>query len=131
MMRNLFVPLIIASLAVPGVALAQSPPSTSGSAGASQPSGQSGSTQPNQLANAQRIKQDLEKAGFSDVRIVAESFVVQAKSKDGDPVLMTIGPRGFTLFEAENLGKASTTGSTSSGSAGTGSSNSASGASHK
>jgi hypothetical protein len=54
------------------------------------------------LAAAQKIKQDLQQAGFSDVKVVAESFVVQGKSSDGDPVVMTIGPHGMSVFEAMN-----------------------------
>ena len=50
----------------------------------------------------QKIEQDLQSAGFKDVKVMAESFVVQAKSKDGDPVLMTIGPHGMSVFEAIN-----------------------------
>lgn len=74
------------------------------------------------LAAAQKIQQDLKSAGFTDVKVVAESFVVQAKSKDGDPVLMTIGPHGMSVFEAMNTnnsgsGPSSTTGSASSSSA--------------
>ena len=48
----------------------------------------------------QKIRQDLQKAGFTDVKVVARSFVVQAKSSDGSPVLMTIGPHGMSVFEA-------------------------------
>jgi hypothetical protein len=33
---------------------------------------------------------------------VAESFVMQAKSKDGNPVLMTIGPQRMSVFEVMN-----------------------------
>jgi hypothetical protein len=51
-------------------------------------------------AAAQKIQQDLQNAGFTDVKVVAESFVVQAKSRDGNPVLMTIGPNGMSVFEA-------------------------------
>jgi hypothetical protein len=79
----------------------------------------SGSSQ--DLAAAQKIKQDLQNAGFTDVNVVAESFVVQAKSRDGNPVVMTIGPHGMSVFEAMN---ASDTGSNSSSGATTGSSSS-------
>ena len=54
------------------------------------------------------------------MKVVAESFVVQARSKDGDPVLMTIGPHGMSVFEAMNTNSGSgsnsgtTTGSSSS-----------------
>jgi opacity protein-like surface antigen len=66
---------------------------------------------------AQKMKQDLTNAGFTDVKIVAESFVVQAKSKDGDPVLMTIGPHGMSVFEAMNKSGGSSTSSTTGSSA--------------
>ncbi|WP_439393452.1 hypothetical protein ACRQ5Q_29455 [Bradyrhizobium sp. PMVTL-01] len=51
-------------------------------------------------AAIESIRKDLQSAGFSDVKVVAESFVVQAKSKDGNPVVMTIGPHGMSVFEA-------------------------------
>jgi hypothetical protein len=65
-------------------------------------------------ATAQKIRQDLQSAGFTDIKVVAESFVVQAKSKDGEPVLMTIGPRGMTVFEAMGTGSNSTSNTTGS-----------------
>ncbi|MEJ1935669.1 hypothetical protein WDZ92_36215, partial [Nostoc sp. NIES-2111] len=61
-------------------------------------------------------KQDLQSAGFQDVNVVAESFVVQAKTKDGNPVVMTIGPHGMSVFEAMASGKTGNTASASSGS---------------
>lgn len=71
------------------------------------------------MAAAQKIKQDLQREGFTDVKVVAESFVVQGKSPDGDPVLMTIGPHGMSVFEAMNPnGSASGTVGSNSGSSG-------------
>lgn len=49
---------------------------------------------------AQKIKQQLEQAGFSEIRFLARTFVVQAESKDGDEVLMTFGPRGQAVSKA-------------------------------
>lgn len=66
-------------------------------------------------AVAQKIQQDLQSAGFTDVKVVAESFVVQAKSRDGNPVLMTIGPQGMSVFEAMVNGQSSGTVGESSG----------------
>jgi hypothetical protein len=81
-------------------------------------SGSQSSMDSDGLAAAQKIKQDLENAGFTNVQIMAESFVVQAKSKNGDPVLMTIGPHGMSLFEAmETNGGSSGTSPGTSGSA--------------
>jgi hypothetical protein len=68
----------------------------------------------------QKIRQDLEKAGFTDVKVVARSFVVQARSSDGNPVLMTIGPHGMSVFEAMS-GAGSNSGTVGMGSAAAGS----------
>ena len=72
-------------------------------------------------AAAQQIQQDLKKAGFTDVKVVAESFVVQAKTKDGNPVVMTIGPHGMSAFEAMRSGPASSSQPGTTGQAGSGS----------
>lgn len=75
-----------------GVALAQNSSAPSANAGSSQlPAAQA--------ATAQKIQHDLQSAGFQDVNVVAESFLVQAKTKDGDPVVMTIGPHGMAMVE--------------------------------
>lgn len=68
-----------------------------------------------QQAAIQQIRQDLQRAGFTDVRVVAQSFVVQATSKDGNPVVMTIGPHGMSVFEARRAG-GSNSGTVGSGS---------------
>jgi hypothetical protein len=83
-------------------AFAQSPGAQSQSA-ASGKDVQGGASAANVPA-VQKIRQNLLDAGFTDVKVMAESFVVKAKSKDGDPVLMTIGPRGMSIFEAVNAG---------------------------
>ncbi len=96
-----------AALLFPGLALAQS---SSGAQNQTNPP--ANSSQGNAAANANssnpayltgnRVKQDLEKAGFTDVKIVESAFVVQAKSKDGDPITMFIGPHGFSAVESVN-----------------------------
>jgi ABC-type glycerol-3-phosphate transport system substrate-binding protein len=78
-----------------------------------------------QTAAAQKIKDDLQKAGFTDIKVVAESFVVQAKTKEGNPIIMTIGPNGMSVFEAMNMTTSGSGGTTSSqGTTGSSSSNS-------
>ena len=67
----------------------------------------SATVQSQNTAPAEKIKQELQNAGFQDVNVMAEAFVVRAKSKDGDPVVMTIGPHGMTAFEAVNANNAS------------------------
>lgn len=112
---------MFAFLAVP--AFAQSP--TSQTSPNAQTNPNSTSSPSPSLAASQKIRQDLLSAGFTDVKIVSESFVVQAKSKDGDPVLMTIGPRGMSVFEAVNgnNSSASTTTGSSNGSTSSGAQN--------
>ena len=102
-MRSLL-PGTALGLLLAGAALAQTP--TQGSHQAtnpgqmSQPSSQTSQTSANGPLTIQKLKSDLQNAGFSDVKIMSEAFVVQAKSKDGNPVVMTIGPHGFSAFEA-------------------------------
>lgn len=102
-----------------GPVLAQSPQSRPAQQ-IQQPSAQSSQQG---LVAAQKIQQDLQKQGFTDVKVVSESFVVQGKSPDGDPVVMTIGPRGMSVFEAMNANgsNSGTVGSNSSSSNNSGS----------
>src|SRR4051812_19970263 len=109
-MKNFLTTAALLAFFVPS-AFAQTPSSQQ-----SQPGAQSNANSNQSLAAAQKIQRDLQNAGFQDVKVLAESFVVQAKSKDGDPVVMTIGPHGMSVFEAVN--------SSGSGSKTTGSSNS-------
>ncbi len=97
-MKKLIAAAIVMSLTAP--AFAQS----SQNAGSQNPQARSDTQK---LAAAQKIKQDLKSAGFTDINVVAESFVVQAKSPDGDPVVMTIGPHGMSVFEAMKAGGSS------------------------
>ncbi|UFW72987.1 hypothetical protein [Bradyrhizobium sp. WU425] len=117
MNRMLIAGSAVALMALANPAAAQN--ATNGSQASSQPSSNSNQN----LAAAQKIQQDLQKAGFTDVKVVAESFVVQAKSKDGNPVLMTIGPHGMSVFEAMNVNPPdSKSGSSSQGTTGSNSS---------
>jgi hypothetical protein len=94
-MKSLLTGAAMLAVLVPS-AFAQTPTSQN------QPGAQANANSNKNLTNAQKIQHDLQNAGFKDVQIVAESFVVQAKSKEGDPVVMTIGPHGMSVFEAMN-----------------------------
>jgi sporulation protein YlmC with PRC-barrel domain len=59
----------------------------------------------NELPNQQRpeahsmrahINDMLKDAGFTDIHIVPGSFLIHAKDKDGNPVVMNVGPDSFT-----------------------------------
>jgi hypothetical protein len=60
----------------------------------------------------QEMTQSLQKSGFTDVKVVPDSFFVQAKDKSGNPVSMLISPNSVTeLVDAANPGSASAPGS--------------------
>ena len=115
-MKSILAAAAILTLLTPS-AFAQSPSAQNRSGTGAQANSNSSSRDSSAV---QKIEQDLQSAGFKDVKVLAESFVVQAKSKDGDPVLMTIGPHGMSVFEAIN-NNTSGSGSTSNttGSSGT------------
>jgi opacity protein-like surface antigen len=97
-MRNtLFASTLAFALAVSGAAVAQSttsatnPPSPDTTK--PQTSGQKSAL------SIDKITQDLQKAGFSDVKVLEDAFLVQAKTKDGNPIIMTIGQNGVSGME--------------------------------
>jgi hypothetical protein len=44
----------------------------------------------------QRLRDDLSKAGFTDIKIMPSSFLVRAKDSQGNPVMMVINPDSVT-----------------------------------
>lgn len=64
-------------------------------------------TQPNSAASTanneplrQQVKDNLSKAGFTDIKIMPTSFMVRAKDQSGNPVMMVINPDSFTEVTA-------------------------------
>lgn len=55
----------------------------------------------------QQLRQDLSKAGYSDIKIVAGSFLVQAKDRQGNETEMMISPHSMT--EVTAMGASDTT----------------------
>ena len=47
----------------------------------------------------QEIRDRLQAEGFKDVEVIPNSFIVSAKDKDGNPVMMLIGPNGTTVVK--------------------------------
>src|SRR6202051_557950 len=45
---------------------------------------------------SQKLRDDLTKAGFTDITIMPSSFVVRAKDSQGKPVMMVIKPDSLT-----------------------------------
>ena len=48
-----------------------------------------------------QMRDNLQKAGFSKIRMVPSSFVISATDKDGNPVVMTVTPDSFTAVTEE------------------------------
>jgi peptidoglycan hydrolase-like protein with peptidoglycan-binding domain len=53
----------------------------------------------------QRIQARLAKAGFTNIQIVANSFLVIAKDRDGHPVTMMASPSIVTQFDDSRPGQ--------------------------
>ncbi len=94
-----------------GAAHAQSsssPMSSSGSAAQNSSSAQAAQNVP------QELKQKLSQDGFTNVQVVPGSYLVSAKDKNGEPVMMVIGPHSMTIMsEIPNSSGSATTGSSS------------------
>ena len=105
-MKSIILPALAAALALATPALAQAPAGATAQtppAATEQPARQEGSTSPlhnSNLLTINKLKQDLQKAGFSDIQIIANSFVVQAKDKDGNPTIMSLSPSGVFAISA-------------------------------
>jgi hypothetical protein len=57
-------------------------------------------TPQNPQAVQQQVRKNLEQAGFTDIRMMPSSFLVRAKDKDGNPVMMVINPDSITAVTA-------------------------------
>ncbi|MFO1039631.1 MAG: hypothetical protein U1E45_22535 [Geminicoccaceae bacterium] len=68
----------------------------------------------------QKLRSDLEKAGFSNVNVLDAAYLVQAQTSDGNRVMMFINPPSMGNAGAGSSGSSSSGSSTSgSGSSGT------------
>ena len=65
----------------------------------------------------QQVANDLSKAGFTDIKVMPESFLVRAKDSKGNPVMMVINPDSVTavteMDASKNTATASNTGNKS------------------
>ena len=48
----------------------------------------------------QQVRENLAKAGFTDIKIMPTSFLVRAKDQSGNPVMMVMNPDSFTEVTA-------------------------------
>jgi hypothetical protein len=89
-MRKFFVPAIaaVSLFALPALAAT---PTTKDSSNAAPP---------DTMQIEQQLHQDLSKAGYTDIKIVPGSFLVQAKDKQGNATEMMISPHSMTEVTA-------------------------------
>jgi hypothetical protein len=74
---------------------------------------QEGAAQTKGTSLRQDLLSSLSKAGFTDVSVKADSFVVQAKDKDGHPVTMLLAPDSFTeVMDIQSNGQKTAAGTT-------------------
>jgi hypothetical protein len=78
---------------VSSVALAQAASSNAGSA--SSPA-TTANPQPSQSSIRQQLTNNLQQSGFTNIKVAADSFLVTATDKSGNPVTMFIGPNSET-----------------------------------
>ena len=49
-----------------------------------------------------QLSDNLKKAGYTDVKVVPEAFLVEAKNKAGERVIMFLSPDSMTVFTAQD-----------------------------
>lgn len=107
MLRKFIIPAAFAfAIATPALA-ATAGSSTSGSR--TQDSGAQQSTQQENTTGqattpmiAQKLRSSLSQAGFTDIHVMPQSFLVRAKDQDGNPVMMVINPNSLMAVTAAN-----------------------------
>lgn len=109
-MHKTAVVMLAPLLLLAGPALAQKP-----APGATTPSNQSQANKTSQANQKspqmvrQQVQKNLQQAGFTDIQIMPSSFLVRAKDKDGNPVMMVINPDSVTaVTEIPGQGKQTT-----------------------
>jgi hypothetical protein len=80
---------------VSSMALAQAASPNSGAAASTTTTA---NPQPNGTNLRQQLTSNLQQSGFTDIKVVPDSFLVQARDKSGNPVTMFIGPNSTTEF---------------------------------
>src|SRR5580704_13399890 len=103
MNKIVFVPALALALAASGVAFAQSPTGTAPTSPPVDATPQKPAMPQKAEQSAltiEKLTQDLQKAGFSEVKILEDAFLVQAKTKDGNSILMTIGPNVVPILKS-------------------------------
>jgi len=100
-------------------AMAQSSSATGAASAPSTAASQSSAASADQVKwkamTQDKLRQQLTDAGFKDIRIVDAAYLIEARTKDGDPVTLMINPPSMkTTSNATGSSAANTTGSVDS-----------------
>ena len=57
---------------------------------------------------SKKLHDDLTARGFTDVKIVPQAFLISAKDKDGNPLVMLVGPNSMTVLSGAPPGDPNT-----------------------
>src|ERR1051326_9617729 len=57
---------------------------------------------------SKKLHDDLTARGFTDVKLVPQGFLVRAKDKDGNPLVMLVGPNSMTVLSGSPPGAPNT-----------------------
>ena len=96
--RLLLSAVLASAFAVPAFAAGSNTKSSQDNPSANHQSGQT--QNPNAAQIATKLRQSLGHAGFSDVHVMPQSFLVRAKDQDGNPVMMVVNPDSVTSVTA-------------------------------
>jgi len=95
MVRRLIVPACASLALLSGAALAQAPTQN----GAQDDQNNKGMSDQEMEHGPQKLREKLAADGYSDVKIAPGSYIVSAKDKDGNKVVMMIGPHSMTMMK--------------------------------
>jgi len=107
-MRNLPAAAIGLAVLLAGPTLAQAASETAKMTGQDQSQQQTQNNRQQSQNNEsirQQVKNDLQQEGFSDIKIMPQSFLVRAKDKNGNPMMMVINPdsvAAVTQYQSQN-----------------------------
>jgi len=57
---------------------------------------------------AQKLHDKLVEQGYSDVQVTPQSFLISARDKNGNPIMMLIGPNSMTVLSGPPPGDPNT-----------------------
>jgi len=98
-MQRILIPALLAlTFALPAAAATSSTPANNATDHSNATTEQSNGQATPQIAA--QLRQSLADAGFTDIHVMPQSFLVRAKDKQGNPVMMVMNPDSLTAVTA-------------------------------